>query len=201
MTRRTSSKSAVARAAPRVSWLAAVTLMLATVGCGATSYDDLSTQLKQVSVAGVNGPGSPIPSQGTFAWMRGSGVIDSGKLPDARAVESLLRRAVEDAMRARGWTPSGSSRSDVQLGFVAALDADMSDVDIMRRFGVNPGMTGLNSTHGKGSLAMVIFKSDTTALVWRGAAQILAEPDLPFDVRRARITNTVNQLVSNVPIR
>jgi hypothetical protein len=116
-------------------------------------------------------------------------------------VELMIRNAIEDSMRDRGWMRGGSTSSDVQLGYVAALSTDMDDAAIVRQFGVSPGLPSAGTPYGKGTLIIILRKPGLSPAVWRGAAQILADLELPDDVREARIRNVVRLLLSNVPMR
>lgn len=170
------------------------------VGCGGRTYDDLPRDMKQVMVTSTPGPGSPLPSSGTWSWMPGSGVSLSNPGLDGRFAESVIRDAIEVELAKRGWNRGGSG-SDVMVGYVAALSEEMSDVDLIRRFGLSPGMPSAGAPYGKGSLVVVLSKPGATAPVWRGAAQILADFELSDEVREQRIRNGVNVLMSSIPMR
>ena len=183
------------------SALLVAVVSLVAVGCESPTYDELPSSMKQVSVTSIVGPGAPLPSSGTWSWMPGSGVSLHNPAVDAGLVESVLRDAIEIELRQRGWALGSPGDSDMMLGYVAALASEMSDADLIRRFGLSPGLSSAGVRYGKGSLVIVLTKPGSSTPLWRGVAQALADLELSDEVREQRLRASVNVLLSSMPMR
>jgi len=184
----------------RSALLVALTSFVA-VGCESPTFNELPSHMRQVSVTAIDGPGSPLPSSGTWSWMSGSGVSLHNPAVDSGFVEAVIRDAIEVELAERGWTRGSSSGSDMFVGYVAALSEEMSDSDLIRRFGLSPGLSSAGIRHGKGSLVLLVSTPGNSAPAWRGVAQALADLELSNEVREQRVRGAVNVLVSNIPMR
>lgn len=183
------------------SFLLVATVSTLAFGCGGRSHDDLPKDMRRVSVTSAVGPGAPLASSGTWSWMPGSGVSLNNPAADANFVESILRDAIETELRERGWIRGSQGSADMMLGFVAALSEEMSDVELIRRFGLTPGLPSAGMRYGKGSLVIILSKPGSSTPLWRGVAQILADLELSNEVREQRIRVAVNVLLSSMPMR
>jgi len=186
-------------------WMQSTLLVAATtfvtVGCESPTFNDLPAHMRQISVTAIDGPGSPLPSSGTWSWMPGSGVSLHNPDVDSGFVEAVIRDAIEAELEKRGWNRGSSGSSDMFVGYVAALSEEMSDVDLVRRFGLSPGLSSAGVRHGKGSLVILVSRPGNSALAWRGVAQALADLELSDETREQRVRGAVNVLVSSIPMR
>jgi hypothetical protein len=132
--------------------------------------------------------------------MPGSGLlVPSGEL-DSQFIENTLRDALVDNMADRGWSLTGASGAEVQLGFLVATDRVLDDAAIRSRFGMNPGLASEGTRYGKGTLIVELRRPGSPQALWRGSIQIIAEPTLSADLRRQRIRQGVASVLRSMPV-
>ena len=88
--------------------------------------------------------------------MAGSGVSFNNPEMDGRFAESVIRDAIEVELRNRGWTRGSQGGSDVMVGYVAALVDELSDADLIRRFGSINHAFGYSRGAGRGAASFGI---------------------------------------------
>ncbi len=200
-----SSPSSIPVVRPRASRRVVRTLValacVALLPCACTTTaDDLPPEMRAVSVVSSRGPGAPLARSGRFVWGSGSRVIADPETYDAAAIEDIIRTELLCNMEDLGWSMVGSAAVGVEVRYVVATDRDLDDAALQREFGMSPGLPSAGSAHGKGTLVVELRRPGAPQALWRGAAQILADPDLPADVRRERIRRGIDSLMSRVPL-
>lgn len=185
---------------PRITLGALLTLM-AFVGCSsATSIEDLPPELQAASVVSTRGPGAPLASSGRWSFLPGSRIVADPQNRDAPWVEQQVRNALIDSLSGKNWTLDGIGGSEMQLGYMIAVDDEMDDAALAATFGLSPGLAADSGRYSKGTLVVELRRPGVPMPLWRGSIQILADPTLSRDLRIQRIQNGVASIVSRMPI-
>ena len=179
--------------------LAALVLAAAT-GCAADSVADLPPELQAASVVSSRGPGPGLGPSGQWSFMPDSRILASPDRDDAAWVESSVQNALITEMEARGWAPTSASGVELQLGYLIAVDDELTDAAIQETFGMTPGLPVGNNRYGKGTLVVELRRGGSPQALWRGSVQILADPTLSKPLRLERIRNGVASLMRRLPM-
>lgn len=180
----------------RILVLLACALSFGLAGCAARTVDDLPDELRQSAVISMSGPGR-LPPGGSYQIHPGSRVMVDDPRFDQEEVERMVRDLLVEGLAERGWRPALGGAS-VTLGYLVALDDPLSDDTVREMLGVDPGLAPTAGHHERGTLVVQLHRSGTNLTLWRGAVQILAEPDLPQDVRTERARRAIAALLARM---
>ena len=89
---------------------------------------------------------------------------------------------------------------DLLIGFTLARDSVLTDQEISQNYGIAPGLSGNKdkmNVYEKGTVIIDVADAETRTLVWRGALLALPSSDIPEDVRREKIKQSVKILIDN----
>lgn len=169
---------------------------LLLVACSSSrSVEDLPEELRQTAVVSISGPGS-LPPGGSYSFHPGATVLATDPRYDAREIDGLVRKALVRAFADNGWfVAPGSS---VTVGYLVALDDPLHEDTVKRILGIDPGLTTTSGHHQRGTLVVELHRTGTNLTLWRGAVQILAEPDLREEVRIERVQRAVDALLARM---
>lgn len=172
-------------------------LMLSLSACTAT------TQAPPVggTFSSVQAPGLAFPAGTSFSWSPTMQVLNNDPRLDDAALDAMLRDSIRDALTARGYQVVDGPAA-YSVSFVAALEGALSDVEIDRLFGINPGLPSQNATgpaYEKGTVIIDVSDLEAHKSVWRSAMQGYVNLDLPARERKERIKRVVSMMFSSFP--
>lgn len=149
----------------------------------------------------VQAPGLAFPSGTAFSWAPSTSLLGKEPRLDGEALDALLRESIEAALTARDYRIVDGA-AQYSVGFVAALEGALSDADIDKHFGINPGLpsTGQQGpAYEKGTIIIDVADTDAHKSLWRSAMQGYVNLDLPAGERNERIKRVVNMMFSSFP--
>lgn len=149
----------------------------------------------------VQAPGLVFPAGTAFSWSRTMQFLSDDPRLDGEALDAMLRESIEDALTARGYRIVDGATS-YSVGFVAALEGALSDADIDRHFGINPGLPSQGPkgpSYEKGTVIIDVSDVDAHKSLWRSAMQGYVNLDLPASERKERIKRVVSMMFNSFP--
>jgi hypothetical protein len=161
--------------------------------------EDKKASLSKVNALSISNQPLILTNETTFSWqkpvmLRGDEQTEfADKLP-------AIRKAIEQKFIREGYQFAPLT-DESEYGLVAyvlveghdAAESGKSTEHKELLFGLDPGMRA-KGDYGMGTLLVGIKDAKTGALMWRGAAQILTDPSLTDDERKARLENVLNVL-------
>ncbi|MDH3999590.1 MAG: DUF4136 domain-containing protein [Desulfuromonadales bacterium] len=142
------------------------------------------------------------PKGTTFSWSEAaSHFYDDERIDDAR-IREALGQAIKSNLKERGYRVVDTD-GDYEIAFVTALAGSLSDMEINKRFGVNPGMLGDSSdtnAYDKGTVIADVIDPTSGESLWRSALQAYVVFDLEEAVRKERIEKAVTRLFGSFPV-
>jgi len=172
-------------------------LMMSLSACTAT------TQAPPVggTFSSVQAPGLAFPAGTAFSWSPTTQFLNNDPRLDDAALDAMLRDSIRDALTARGYRVVDGPTA-YRVSFVAALEGALSDADIDRHFGINPGLPSpgeQSPAYEKGTVIIDVSDVDTHKSLWRSAMQGYVNFDLPARERRERIKRVVGMMFGSFP--
>ncbi len=136
-------------------------------------------------------------------WV-GESVLDQEKL---RALKQFVKQELEQQLKAKGYRVSEVDKNTLytqaHYQIVAMIvQGEISDKpEVASLVKLYPGLSEQSRTAKKGTLIFAIVPTGTKKAAWRGAIQVFtAKPgELPIEVRRARLSAAVANLIRSVP--
>lgn len=127
---------------------------------------------------------------------------------DSRLADAELQPVIEETLRTQllqlglrfEQTPS---RAELLLAYTAATESNLSDQELLRRFGLVPGYTAPENTatsYERGSLVLYLVDPSKGVVVWRCAAQTLVDFDAQPAARRQRIEAGIASMLETLPV-
>jgi len=110
------------------------------------------------------------------------------------AYQMYANTIIENA-EAQGYQYAPSGHSDFEIGYLIALEQDVSDETINNKFGVSPGLHATDNLE-KGSFLIYIEDKESAQRIWRGAVQGFVQEDFTVSEREQRVVNIVNVVLS-----
>jgi hypothetical protein len=147
----------------------------------------------------VQAPGLSFPSGTAFSWSEGTSHFFKDPRLNNEELDNMLRESMALEMVSRGYRLVSSGQ--YSISYVAALEGSLSDEEISRRFGLNPGLPSQQTgqTYEKGTVVVDISDPTTKKSLWRSAMQGYVELDLPESVRQERVKRIVAMMFSGFP--
>jgi len=176
-------------------------LIILVCSCSSSQPVALPTGADTNVVLTVKKPSTAFPTGSTFSWAADAGMIYPDPRLDATNIRKLLMAAITSHLEARGYWFADNG-GDYQVSFVAALRESLSDIELSKRFGINPGMVGDSldqNAYDKATIIIDIKSAADGILLWRSAMQGFAVFNLDDDERKTRVNNAVTQLFSSLP--
>jgi hypothetical protein len=127
----------------------------------------------------------------TFAWLpEAVRFYDDERLKNT-PIKALIEKEIEKNLLAKEVIMVESvNGARFSIAYTAALESSLDDKAIIKRFGLLPGNSQVpqdDSNVEKGSLIVYIFENKSNDIVWRSAAQVGVEFDMPEAERKSRI--------------
>lgn len=149
----------------------------------------------------VADPGLVFPVGTLFAWAQKESRVYNDPRFDDVDLNGMLRDSIEEAIVSRGYHISDRGGAYV-VSYVAALERALSDDEIDKSFGINPGLTSQNRSeqlYEKGTIIIDVADPLAKKSLWRSAMQGYVVFDLPSSVRKERVKGVVSQMFSSFP--
>lgn len=155
------------------------------------------------AVLSVKQPGLQIPPGTRFAWLPGAREYHASERLRGQDINRLIEAAIGRSLARRQLVlQPEAAGARYLLAWVAALEGDLDDETIMRRFGIVPG---INSAAGdrrveKGTLILYAVDVRNGRRVWRSAMQTLVTLNMDAELRRQRIEAAVEAMFATLPV-
>jgi hypothetical protein len=141
----------------------------------------------------------------TYDWHPGTRPKDGDAV--ATLTASRVERAVDDTLKAKGYVPK-TGEPDFHVAYKTAIGRRVEAVPSAAvgvgyggygwRRGVAVGTTDVR-TYDEGTLVLDVIDPKTKALIWRGIARAVVDPDRTPEEREQRIREAVQELLGRFP--
>lgn len=172
---------------------------LITVSCVTETVDSSGAmKFSDTAIIAVQDPNIFVTKGSTFAWLpEAVHFYNDERLANA-PVKALIEKEIIKNMLTREMILVESvNGARYAIAYTAALESSLDDTAIIRRFGLMPGNSQVpkdDSNIEKGSLIIYVFENKTNDVVWRSAAQVGVEFDMPVDERKVRIERVLAEM-------
>jgi len=152
------------------------------------------------AIATVMSSDLSFPAGTYFSWSPGTSQFFDDPRLDNADIHELLRGSIEDELTSRGYLVSGES--GYRISYVAALEKALSDDEINKYFGVDPGLPAQSvpeRSYEKGTVIIDVSDPTTNKSLWRSAMQGYVELKLSRSARKDRVRSTVSSMFMSFP--
>lgn len=180
-----------------------VFLLVNVAGCQ-TTVEEPGNQLQRVAMVSIlDSSYAMSASKNVVSWKpNGSYLVPSDRIK-TDTLKPIIDSAISKALQNRGYQfVSDSGNAQLLVSYIAALETELSDDDITRRFGVMPGFRVKNpdeEKYAKGTIIVDIMDVNLGKSVWRGAIQGFASIELSQEERHKRIDKIMSDLIGQFP--
>ncbi len=159
-----------------------------------------------LSVSTDHDPDADFARLKTYDWHPGSRPKEADAI--ATLTSARVERAVDDALKAKGYTRAPAGAADFH---VAAQTAVGRRIEAVPSASVGVGYGGYGWRRGvavgssdvrvydEGTLVLDVIDPRTKSLIWRGTAKAVVDPDRSPEEREARIREAVEELLGRFP--
>ena len=171
---------------------------IALASCVTETTESPSMKFSDAAVIAVQDPNIFVSKGSTFAWLpEAVRFYEDERLANA-PVKSLIEKEIIKNMLAKEMVLVESiNGAKYAIAYTAALESSLDDSAIIRRFGVLPGNSQVpqdDSNIEKGTLIIYVFENRSNDVVWRSAAQVSVEFDMPADERKQRVERVLAEM-------
>ncbi len=156
------------------------------------------------SIIAVQDPNIFVTKGSTFAWLpEAIHFYKDERLKDAPIKALLEKEIVKNLLDKEMIMVESVNGARFSVAYTAALESSLDDTDIIRRFGLLPGNSQVpksDSKIEKGTLIIYIFENKTNDIVWRSAAQVGVEFDMPLAERKARVESVLKEMFNTFTV-
>ena len=178
-------------------------LLLTFAGCQTVEESGQVSKAKRLAmVSHFDSRYSISASKNSFSWKPDSSFILASENIKPDTFKPVIENAIILALQNKGYQFTKESNTDLQVSYAAGLEAELSDKDIVKRFGMNPGLQGKSSKldqYEKGTIIVDILDTSTNKSVWRGVVQGYADMNLSRAERGKRMESIMQQLLAEFP--
>ena len=177
---------------------AVVLASIALASCVTETTESPSMKFSDAAVIAVQDPNIFVSKGSTFAWLpEAVHFYEDERLANA-PVKSLIEKEIIKNMLAKEMVMVESvNGAKYAIAYTAALESSLDDTAIIRRFGLLPGNSQVpqdDSNIEKGTLIIYVFENRSNDVVWRSAAQVSVEFDMPADERKQRVERVLAEM-------
>ncbi len=172
---------------------------LLTVSCVTETVDSPNAmKFSNAAVIAVQDPNVLVTKGSTFAWLPEAVHFYDDKRLENAPIKALIEKEITKNLLAKEVILVESvNGARYAIAYTAALESSLDDIAIIRRFGLSPGNSQVpkdDSNIEKGSLIIYVFENKTNDIVWRSAAQVGVEFDMPVDERKKRVERVLAEM-------
>ena len=172
---------------------------LTTVSCVTETVDSPNAmRFSDAAVIAVQDPNVLVTKGSTFAWLPEAVHFYDDKRLENAPIKALIEKEITKNLLAKEVILVESvNGARYAIAYTAALESSLDDTAIIRRFGLSPGNSQVpknDSNIEKGSLIIYVFENKTNDIVWRSAAQVSVQFDMPVEERKARIERVLAEM-------
>lgn len=171
----------------------------------------LLTGCSPITVKTEFDPAAKFAGLHTYDWMPSK--VDSAGTRDDADIERRIRSAVDDELRARGYSQASSDSSDFLVVFHAGIQKKMSVNSVDRYYGARPGggwgygpgsgwrphSETYVSEYELGTLILDINSPESRTPIWRGNAHAAVSQSDSQETKDKRIREAVHRLLERFP--
>ncbi len=184
---------------PLYKFVCVLLLSLASVSCVTETVNPpASMRFSESAVIAVQDPNIFVAKGSTFAWLPEAVRFYKDKRLDGAPIKALIEKGIVKNLLAKEMILVESvNGAKFAVAYTAALESSLDDAAIIKRFGLLPGNSQVptsDSNIEKGTLIIYIFENKTNDIVWRSAAQVGVEFDMPMAERKARIERVLAEM-------
>ncbi|QIR16199.1 DUF4136 domain-containing protein [Shewanella aestuarii] len=146
--------------------------------------------------------GDPALVAKTYAWHPTLFAVHTANKMDEDALRIHFRQAVDNVMTAKGYRLVNLEQMpQMTVGFGLALESAMSDVEILAKVGLVPGLStqGVDKAFEKGSVLIALFPAKVERPFWQVLAQGFTEPSRDIEDREARFEHLAQIMLNGLP--
>ncbi len=172
---------------------------LAAVSCVTETVNSPdSMRFSESAIIAVQDPNIFVTRGSTIAWLPEAVRFYKDKRLDSAPIKKLIEKEiVKNLLDKEMIMVESVNGAKFAVAYTAALESSLDDSAIIRRFGLLPGASQVpqgDSAIEKGTLIIYIFENKTGDIVWRSAAQVGVEFDMPVAERKARIESVLAEM-------
>ncbi len=177
----------------------ALLVSLSVTSCVTETIDSPnSIRFSHSAVIAVQDPNIFVNKGATFAWLpEAVRFYEDERLKNAPIKALIEKEIVKNLLAKELILVESVNGAKFAIAYTAALESSLDDTAIIRRFGLLPGNSQIptsDSNIEKGTLIIYIFENKTNDIVWRSAAQVAVEFDMPVAERKARIERVLAEM-------
>lgn len=160
-------------------------------------------KFSDTAVISVQDPNVVVAAGSTIAWLpEAVRFYEDERLKNA-PVKPLIENEIVKNLRLKEINFVDSvNGAKYSIAYTAALESSLDDTAIIRRFGLLPGNSQVpknDSNVEKGSLIIYVFDNKTDEVIWRSAAQISVQFDMPVEQRKERVERVIAEMFQTFP--
>ena len=184
---------------PLAKFACVLLVSLTTISCVTETVDSPNAmRFSDVAVIAVQDPNVLVTKGSTFAWLPEAVHFYDDKRLENAPIKALIEKEITKNLLAKEVILVESvNGARYAIAYTAALESSLDDIAIIRRFGLSPGNSQVpkdDSNIEKGSLIIYVFENKTNDIVWRSAAQVGVEFDMPVDERKKRVERVLAEM-------
>ncbi|MCL1143382.1 DUF4136 domain-containing protein [Shewanella gaetbuli] len=138
----------------------------------------------------------------TYAWHETMFSIHTANKMDEEELKRHLRQSVDKLMASKGYVLVANNQNpQMTVGFGMALESEMSDMEILAKAGLVPGLStqDVSDEYEKGSVLIAFFNPRINQPFWRVLAQGFTDPHKTVVNREVKFDELANMMLSNIP--
>jgi len=175
------------------------------VSCVTETVESPSMKFKERAVISVGDPNAAVPKGSTFAWLPQAVQFYEDERLDNKQLKALIEQQLVSTIKQKEMIFVDSvNGAQYAIAYTAALESSLADETIIRRYGLSPGMKDVpedDKNIEKGSLIVYVFENKTNTIIWRSAAQVGVEFDMPMEKRKERVIRVVAEMFQTFPVQ
>jgi cold shock CspA family protein len=152
-----------------------------------------------VNVKSELDPSANFAAMSTYAWVGSSTEIHVPMRQGSERVDGMIRTAVDDELKGKGFMQSSDGEADFQVTFRALAEGEEKRESIRRdRGGANVSVPVVQT---KGSIVVDFLDPQTQKVLWSGTALSEVDRRLTGDKRAENIREAVRRMLEDFPAK
>lgn len=180
-------------------------LSILAISCVTETVESPSVKFDEVAVVSVGDPKVSVVAGSSFAWLPEAVHFYEDKRLASAPIKSLIEsEIVKNIEQQKMLLVTPPTSADYAMAYTAALESSLDDSAIIRRFGLLPGIAKVPQDDvnvEKGSLIIYIYNNKSGDIIWRSAAQVGVEFDMPMEQRKERVVRIVAEMFQTFPVK